>query len=95
MSEISDFKDLDIFLVLVLNKTKKNCLRVRRQTNFPTAETFEDMKNVLKMFMPDIQPAENWKIGYILKRNKKFLIETDVELRDALRNFSNMAIKCG
>ena len=60
---------------------------MRRLTNFPTADTLEDMKKALKMFMPDIQPAENWKIGYVLERNKKYLIETDVELGDAVEHF--------
>ena len=90
MSEMSDFEELDIILVLevrVLDKTKKNSFRVRRLTNFPTAETLEDMKNALKMFMPDIQPAENWKIGYVFERNKKYLIESDVKLRDAIGHF--------
>ena len=45
------------------------------------------MKTALEMFLPDIKHAENWQIGYILERNKKYTIETDAELQDAYQHF--------
>ena len=39
------------------------------------------------MFMPDIKSTDNWKIGYILDRNKKYTIETDGELLEAWGHF--------
>lgn len=90
MAELSDFEEVDVIPVLevrVLDATKKTSYRVRRLTNFPSAETVQDMKNSLKMFMPDIKPTDNWKMGYILDRNKKYAIETDGELLDAWGHF--------
>ena len=90
MAEFSDFEEPDSIPVLevrVLDAAKKTSYRVRRLTNFPTAETVDDMKKGLKMFMPDIKPTYNWKIGYILDRNKKYTIETDGELLEAWGHF--------
>ena len=41
------------------------------------------------MFMPDIKDMENWQLGYVLERNKKYTIETDVELQDAFQHFKD------
>ena len=41
------------------------------------------MKSALQILMPDIEHVENWEIGYILERNKKYAIETNGELQDA------------
>ena len=91
MDETFDLNDeQDIFPVLevrVLDKTKKTSFRVRRLTNFPVAENMKDMKAALKVFMPDIQHVENWQLGYVLERNIKYTIETDVELHDAFQHF--------
>ena len=41
----------------------------------------------VEVFMPDIQHVKNWQLRYMLKRNKKYTIETDVELHDAFQHF--------
>ena len=64
-------------------RPKKSKFRVRRLTNFPFAETLDEMKSAPQIFMPDIEHVENWEIGYILERNKKYVIETNGELQDA------------
>ena len=84
------FEEHDILPVLevrVLDATKKTRFRVRRLTNFPVAETMDDMKSALQIFMPDI--------GYILDRNKKYTIETNGELQDACQEFKKGYIRCG
>ena len=50
-------------------------------------ETIAVMKSALQMFMPDIADVDNWQIGYILERNKKYTIETNSELQDVLEEF--------
>ena len=37
--------------------------------------------------MPDIEHVENWEIGYILERNKKYSIETNGELQELKQGF--------
>ena len=84
------FEEHDILPVLevrVLDATKKTRFRVRRLTNFPIAETMDDMISALQIFMPDITHAENWQIRYILDRNKKYTIETNGELQNACQEF--------
>ena len=40
--------------------------------------------------MPDLnEHVENWQLGYVLDRNKKYTIETDIDLRDAWQHFNN------
>lgn len=78
---------LPVLKVRVLDCTKKSRIRVRRLTNFPIAETMDDMKSALQVFMPDITYPENWEIGYVLDRNKKYTIETNGELQDAHQEF--------
>ena len=94
MAETLDLNDeLDMFPVLdvrVIDATKKNSHRSRRLTNFPVAETVQDLKNALKMFMPDLnEHVENWQIGYILDKNKKYIIQTDKDLQEACQHFKN------
>ena len=82
----------DVFPVLevrVLDENKKTSYRVRRLSNFPIAENIEDMKTALEMYLPDIEHVENWKIGYVLERNKKYTIETDAKLQDAWQHFKD------
>ena len=74
---------LPVMEIRVSDIQKKTSFRVRRLKNFPVAETVEEMKSALQIFMPDIKYVENWQLGYILERNKKYTIETDGELRDA------------
>ena len=84
MAETLDLNDEQVMLsvleVRVLDATRKTSHRLRRLTNFPIAETVQDLKAALQMFMPDIEHVENWQLGYVLERNKKYTIETDVEL---------------
>ena len=80
---------LHVLEVRVLDVTTQNSFRVRRLTNFPTAESLQDMKTMLQKFMPDIMHMDNLKIGYILDRNKKYTIETKCELSDAWQHFRN------
>lgn len=61
---ISNPRDLDIDYLI--SATKKTSNRVRRLTNFPIAETIDEMISALQMLMPDITHAENRKIGCIL-----------------------------
>ena len=74
---------LPVMEIRISDAQKKTSFRVRRLKNFPVAETVEEMKSALQIFMPDINYVENWQLGYILDRNKKYTIETDGELRDA------------
>ena len=86
--DIIDEQDmLPVLEVRVLDAHKKTSYRVRRLSQFPMAETVIEMKTALEMFLPDIKHAENWQIGYILERNKKYTIETDAELQDAYQHF--------
>ena len=78
---------LPVLDVRVLDATKKSKFRVRRLTQFPITETVHEMKSTLQAFMPDIEHVENWDIGYILERNKKYTIETNNELQDAYQEF--------
>ena len=88
--DLSDEQDiLPVLEVRVLNETKKTSYRVRRLTNFPVAENIQDMKAALELFMPDIQNMENWRLGYVLERNKKYTVETDVELQEAFQHFKD------
>lgn len=91
MDETFDDNDeqdmLPVLEVRVLDATKKTSYRVRQLTNFPITETIDEMISALQIFMPDITRTENWKIGYILERNKKYIIETNSELQDALQEF--------
>ena len=80
---------LPVLEVRVLDVTKKNSFRVRRLTNFPIAESLQDMKTALQKFMPDITHVDNLQMGYVLDRNKKYTIETDCELSDAWQHFKN------
>lgn len=93
MAETLDLNDEQVMLsvleVRVLDATRKTSHRLRRLTNFPIAETVQDLKAALQMFMPDIEHVENWQLGYVLERNKKYTIETDVELQDACQHFKN------
>ena len=60
-----DIDELDMLPVLdvrVLDETKKSKFRVRRLTNFPLAETLDEMKSALHIFMPNIEHVENWEI---------------------------------
>ena len=80
---LHDIDEQDMLTVLdvwVLDETKKSKFRVRRLTNFPLAETLDEMKSALQIFMLDIENVENWKIGYILERNKKYAIETNGDI---------------
>ena len=36
--------------------------------------------------MPDVKHVENWQIGYILDRNKKYVIESTGELQHVWRH---------
>ena len=83
LHDIDEQDMLPVLDVWVLDETKKSKFRVRRLTNFPLAETLDEMKSALQIFMPDIEHVENWEIGYILERNKKYAIETNSELQDA------------
>ena len=85
--DIDEQDMLPILEVRVLDATKKTSFRVRRLTNFPVAETMDEMKSTLQIFMPDITHDENWQIMYILERNKKYTIETSGELQDAYQEF--------
>ena len=67
---------LPVLKVRVLDAIKKNSFRVRRLTNFPIAESLQDMKTALQKCMPDITHVADWQMGYVLERNK-FTIETD------------------
>ena len=88
--DLSDEQDiLPVLEVRVLNETKKKSYRVRQLTNFPVAENIQDMKAALELFMPDIQNMENWRLGYVLERNKKYTVETDVELKEAFQHFKD------
>ncbi len=80
--DVLDERDvLPVLEVRVLDKNRKSSFRLRRFTNFPAAETVKDMKTALQLHMPDIKDVENWQIGYVLDRNKKYAIETDDELK--------------
>ena len=83
LHDIDEQDMLPVLDVRVLDDTKKSKFRVRRLTNFPLAETLDEMKSALQIFMRDIEHVENWEIGYILERNKKYAIETNGELQDA------------
>ena len=88
--DLNDERDiLPILEVRVLDEARKSSFRVRRLTHFPVAENMQDMKAALQMFMPDIKDMENWQLGYVLERNKKYTIETDVELQDAFQHFKD------
>ena len=89
LDDVFDQEMLPVLEVRVLDITKKNSFRVRRLTNFPIAESLQDMKTALQKFMPDITHVDNLQIGYILDRNKKFTIETNCELSDAWQHFKN------
>ena len=81
---------LPVLEVRVLDATKKTSHWMRPLTNFPIAESVQDIKSALKMFMPDLnEHVENWQLGYVLDRNKKYTIETDIDLRDAWQHFNN------
>ena len=85
--DIDEQDMLPVLEVRVLDATKKTSFRVRRLTNFPVAETMDEMKSTLQIFMPDIAHDENWQIVYILERNKKYTIETSGELQDVYQEF--------
>jgi hypothetical protein len=86
--DVLDEQDvLPVLEVRVLDKNRKSSFRLRRFTNFPAAETVKDMKTALQLHMPDIKDVENWQIGYVLDRNKKYAIETDDELKNACVHF--------
>jgi hypothetical protein len=92
MAAFDIFEEEDVLPVLevrVVDATKKPSFRVRRLTNFPPAETVEEMKSALQIFMPDLKNVDNCKIGYVLDRNKKYSIETNVELQDAFQHLRN------
>ena len=36
-----------------------------------------------------MQDMDDWLLGYVLERNKKYTIETDCELVDAWQHFKN------
>ncbi len=77
---------LPVLEVRILDVLKNPSFRVRRLTNFPAAETVDDMKSALQMYMPDLKHVENWQLGNVLDRNKKYTIETNVELQDAFEH---------
>ncbi len=77
---------LPVLEVRILDVLKKTSFRVRQLTNFPAAETVHDMKSALQMYMPDLKHVENWQLGYVLDRNKKYTIETNVELQDVFEH---------
>jgi hypothetical protein len=87
LNDIDEQDMLPVLDVRVLDATKKSKFRVRRLINFPLAETMDEMKSALKIFMPDIEHVENCDIGYVLERNKKYTIETNGELQDACQEF--------
>lgn len=72
--------------IRVLDTTKKSSFQVRRLTNFPIAENIGDLKSALQSFMPDVKHVENWQIGYILERNKKYVMESTGELQHAWKH---------
>ncbi len=87
LNDIDEQDMLPVLDVRVLDATKKSKFRVRRLINFPLAETMDEMKSALKIFMPDIKHVENCDIGYVLGRNKKYTIETNGELQDVCQEF--------
>ena len=87
-SNLYDEQDIfPVFEVRVLDETKNTSFRVIRVTRFPVAENMQDMKAASQMLMPDIQHVEDWQLGYVLERDKKCTIETDVELHDAFQHY--------
>ena len=85
MAEALDIEEdmVPVLEVRILDETKKSSFRVRRLTNFPIAENIDEMKSALQTFMPDVKHVENWQIGYVLERNKKYVIESTGELQHA------------
>ena len=101
MDEMFDdniFEETDILPVRevwVLDCTNKSRTRVKRLTNFPIAETMNDIKSSMQIFMQDITHPENWEIGYVLARNKKYTIETNgISYKMRTRNLKR-AVRCG
>ena len=54
---------------------------------FSSSREHERHESRVEVFMPDIQHVKNWQLGYMLERNKKYTIETHVELHDAFQHF--------
>ena len=83
MAEALDIQEdtVPVLEVHILDETKKSSFRVTRLTNFPTAENIDEMKSALQTFMPDVKHVENWQIGYVLERNKKYVIKSTGELQ--------------
>ena len=88
MAEALDIEEdmVPVLEVRILDDTKKSSFRVRRLTNFPIAENIDEMKSALQIFMPDVKHVENWQIGYVLERNKKYVIESTGELQHAWKH---------
>ena len=70
-----------------MDTARKNSFRVRRLTEVPVVHTLDEIKKILQKYLPDINHVEIFQFGYVLERNKKYSIVSDVELQNAYQHF--------
>ena len=74
-----------VIAVRVIDAAKKSSFKVRRYSNFPVVATVNEFRTALLGAFPDLssiaQPG--FPVGYVLERNKKFVIHSNLELESA------------
>ena len=78
---------LPVLEVRVLDTARKSSFRVRRLTEVPVVHTLDEMKKILQKYLPDISHVENCQFVYVLERNKKYSLASDVNLQNAYQHF--------
>ncbi len=71
LNDIDEQDMLPVLDVRVLDATKKSKFRVRRLINFPLAETMDEMKSALKIFMPDIEHVEKLRYRICIRKKQE------------------------
>lgn len=78
-------KEITIFEVNVIDARKKSSFNIRRLKDFPVASTIEIFRENIVKYLPDLAAVvvPNFRVGYVLERNKKFDINNKEELKEA------------
>ena len=80
-------QNIPVLEVRVLDAIRKSSFRVRRVTNFPLVDTLNDLWKEWATVLPDLANVDKCQIGYVLDRNKKFAIDTDIDVKNAYDYF--------